>query len=432
MPPSSPTNRKLSNPSPTRNQLVERCSTLRGCEPCKRRKRICNGGRPCSHCIDEFHDCVYSVVSDHPRSVFSTNTARRLSSGSACETCRRRKTKCDGNSPCSFCASNGIDCVNNSERRKRSVVASSLSSPSNLPITSSSLATSSDNTALNSTTTSTNTTASATATSATAGAGDNEAIDRIEDRLRRIEKLMTAFTPSPLSQSPLTKEIKELKHAASGFRKMSSPHLQHASARPLHTHPRQQRHSIHSVSSSSSSASTTLKKEHGEFHRNNGLPYASPPNSNTSSKSSSSAANHTLVSSPSPPLSPRILKQSSSQHSTNVVASSMLNLSLSPSSSSTSSSSYMQPSSSTPTSPLAHHPASDQQQQQHAWSQHHNTAPSSSSLQKEWKQSSPIPSLMDQLSKCTFVTTAMDYTTVHYPIYPITPPPTNGKTMGSP
>ncbi|KAG1114641.1 hypothetical protein G6F42_014134 [Rhizopus arrhizus] len=412
MPPSSPTNRKLSNPSPTRNQLVERCSTLRGCEPY------------------EFHDCVYSVVSDHPRSVFSTNTARRLSSGSACETCRRRKTKCDGNSPCSFCASNGIDCVNNSERRKRSVVASSLSSPSNLPITSSSLATSSDNTAMNSSNTATS---SSTSSTNSAAVGDNEAIDRIEDRLRRIEKLMTAFTPSPLSQSPLTKEIKELKHATSGFRKMSSPHLQHASSRP-HANARQQRHSIHSVSSSPSSAST-LKKEHSEYHRNNNLPYASPPNSNNSSKSSSSAAvNHNSISSPSPPLSPRILKQSSSQHSTNVVASSMLNLSLSPSSSSTSSSSYMQPSISTPTSPLANQSTNDhqqQQQQQHPWNHHHhNTA--SSSLQKEWKQSSPIPSLMDQLSKCTFVTTAMDYTTVHYPIYPITPPPTNSKTMGSP
>lgn len=133
------------------------------------------------------------------------------------------------------------------------------------------------------------------------------------------------------------------------------------------------------------------------------------------------------MSSPSPPLSPRILRQSSS---TNVVASSMLNLSLSPSSSTSSSStiyhSYMQPSVSTPTSPLANTSSSD------------NTL----SLQNsnEWKQSTPIPSLMgenqfllcvllafdinlfyylDQLSKCTFVTTAMDYTTVHYPIYPI-------------
>jgi hypothetical protein len=32
--------------------------------------------------------------------------------------------------------------------------------------------------------------------------------------------------------------------------------------------------------------------------------------------------------------------------------------------------------------------------------------------------------MLDQLSKVTFVTTAMDYTTVHYPIYPITSTPT--------
>jgi hypothetical protein len=30
---------------------------------------------------------------------------------------------------------------------------------------------------------------------------ETEAMDRIEDRLRRIERLMTAITPSPLSQS---------------------------------------------------------------------------------------------------------------------------------------------------------------------------------------------------------------------------------------
>ncbi|KAG2232674.1 hypothetical protein INT48_006853 [Thamnidium elegans] len=35
---------------------------------------------------------------------------RRLSSGSACETCRKRKTKCDGGQPCAFCSSNGIEC----------------------------------------------------------------------------------------------------------------------------------------------------------------------------------------------------------------------------------------------------------------------------------------------------------------------------------
>lgn len=213
----SPTNRKLSNPSPTRNQLVERCSSIRGCEPCKRRKRICNGQKPCTHCTDASQECVYSVVSDHPRSVFTTSTARRLSSGSACETCRRRKTKCDGCSPCNFCASSGIECINNSERRKRSVIASTMSSLSNSTLPPSASP-------------STHTTEN-----------DNEAIDRIEDRLRRIEKLMTAFTPSPLSQqTPFTKEIKDIKRVTAGFRKMSSPHLQ----KPSSASPRQHRHSI--------------------------------------------------------------------------------------------------------------------------------------------------------------------------------------------
>ncbi|OBZ80963.1 hypothetical protein A0J61_10989 [Choanephora cucurbitarum] len=104
------------------------------------------------------------------------------------------------------------------------------------------------------------------------------------------------------------------------------------------------------------------------------------------------------ITSPSPPLSPS--KQSS--HSANLMANSMLNLSLSPSSSSTSSSSCIQPSISTPTSSLANPSRS-----------------TNDSWKAEWSQSPPIPSLMDQLSNCTFVATAMDYTTVHYPIYPI-------------
>lgn len=44
--------------------------------------------------------------------------SRRLSSGSACEACRRRKTKCDGGQPCAYCASNGIECVHRNTRRK--------------------------------------------------------------------------------------------------------------------------------------------------------------------------------------------------------------------------------------------------------------------------------------------------------------------------
>ncbi|ORX46103.1 hypothetical protein DM01DRAFT_1386360 [Hesseltinella vesiculosa] len=47
------------------------------------------------------------------------HVSRRLSSGSACETCRRRKTKCDGGQPCAFCATNRIDCVHRPSRRKR-------------------------------------------------------------------------------------------------------------------------------------------------------------------------------------------------------------------------------------------------------------------------------------------------------------------------
>ncbi|ORY99140.1 hypothetical protein BCR43DRAFT_513274 [Syncephalastrum racemosum] len=48
------------------------------------------------------------------------HTPQRLSSGSACETCRRRKTKCDGGNPCAFCASNRIECMHRATRRKRS------------------------------------------------------------------------------------------------------------------------------------------------------------------------------------------------------------------------------------------------------------------------------------------------------------------------
>lgn len=44
--------------------------------------------------------------------------SRRLSSGSACEACRRRKTKCDGGQPCAYCASNGIECLHRNTRRK--------------------------------------------------------------------------------------------------------------------------------------------------------------------------------------------------------------------------------------------------------------------------------------------------------------------------
>ncbi|KAI8354011.1 hypothetical protein BD560DRAFT_456078 [Blakeslea trispora] len=383
MPPSSTSNRKLSNPSPTRNQLVERSSILRGCEPCKSRKQICNGQRPCTHCKARQQDCVYSVVSDHPRSVFTTSTARRLSSGSACETCRRRKTKCDGGSPCSFCASSGIECINNSERRKRS--ASSTSSSSSPLSTSSTINTSS-------------------APSASDTTADNEAIDRIEDRLRRIEKLMTAFTPSPLSQtSGFANEIHDLKRLTAGFRKLSSPHLQRP---PLPVAVRQHRHSIQGVS-----------PNHRDYNNDSLLSCPLANHTPHIGDPSLTETNQPRGASPSPPLSPSTNRQNSS-NSASVMANSMLNLSLSPSSSSTSSSSCMQPSVSTPTSPLSQFNQSRSSHTNDSWN-------------SEWLQSAPIPSLMDQLSNCTFVATAMDYTTVHYPIYPISATPASKSTSST-
>lgn len=76
MPPSPPN----SNTSQGRHHhhhhpiIVER--TMRTCEPCRRRKRQCNGVKPCSQCAESHIDCVYGVVSDVPRSVFTTSTAR--------------------------------------------------------------------------------------------------------------------------------------------------------------------------------------------------------------------------------------------------------------------------------------------------------------------------------------------------------------------
>ncbi|RUS15000.1 hypothetical protein BC938DRAFT_477130 [Jimgerdemannia flammicorona] len=127
---------------------VDRCSSIRACEPCKRKKRVCNGQRPCNNCDPSAQECMYVLIAEHPRTLFANSSNRRLSSGSACETCRRRKTKCDGGQPCNFCAMNGIECVNNSERRRRSI-------------------------------------------------GPNGDIDAIEDRLKRIEALVAAFVAPP-------------------------------------------------------------------------------------------------------------------------------------------------------------------------------------------------------------------------------------------
>ncbi|KAG1039672.1 hypothetical protein G6F25_005381 [Rhizopus arrhizus] len=322
-------------------------TAIRGCEPCKRRKRVCNGQKPCMPCAEGSQECVYSVVSEHPRSVFSTNAARRLSSGSACETCRRRKTKCDGGNPCGFCASSGIDCINNNnslERKKRTA------------------------------------------------SNENEAMDRIEDRLRRIERLMTAFTPSPLSKNCTTSNY---------YRKMSSPLLSAQKQQRPYRH-----HSIQGISSSEPTSRdsynmTTSRTSNSSINNNNNNSSSSNnSNSNSSNNSNSNNSNSSAAAAaappPLPPLSPRTLRQSSSQ---------LTNQSM-----------YLSPSSSSSTTSTVHSP---------------NMQPSTStptSTNDSWNQPTPIPSLMDQLSKLTFVTTAMDYNLVQYPIYPIStpsPPPSS-------
>ncbi|KAI9470825.1 MAG: hypothetical protein EXX96DRAFT_511305 [Benjaminiella poitrasii] len=298
-----------SSSSATKHRLtLDRCSTLkRTCEQCKRRRRVCNSQRPCSNCIETQHDCIYSVIPDHSRSVFTTQAARRLSSGSACETCRRRKTKCDGGSPCNFCATNNIECVNHSERRHLAKLNhTSTSNRSNHPPT--------------------------------------ETMDRIEDRLRRIEKLMTAFTPSPISSASTS---------TTATITTTSLHKESHKIRP-------HRHSVQGIN---------VTKEKSELIDIRGAPYSSP----------------TRFGSLSPP--------------TSMIANSMLNLSISNNT-----------------------PLTFKEDQPLLPSPPHSDR-SSSSHADEWKTSGTIPSLMDQLSKRTFATSAVDYTTTQYPIYPLTPPP---------
>ncbi|KAF1801733.1 hypothetical protein FB192DRAFT_1374370 [Mucor lusitanicus] len=65
--------------------------------------------------------CTNSNTNSNKRSSFEAiiHHPRRLGSGSACERCRSRKTKCDGGQPCSFCASHGIQCVHRQNKKKR-------------------------------------------------------------------------------------------------------------------------------------------------------------------------------------------------------------------------------------------------------------------------------------------------------------------------
>ncbi|KAM3578605.1 hypothetical protein VKS41_008989 [Umbelopsis sp. WA50703] len=385
MPPSPPSNRKISSLPQSRNSLVERCSSIRACEPCKRRKRICNGQRPCSHCTESNIDCIYSVVSEHPRSVFTTSSARRLSSGSACETCRRRKTKCDGGSPCGFCASNGIDCVNNSERRRRSMGPPAVTNPN-----------------------------------------ETEAMDRIEDRLRRIEKLMTAFTPSPLSQSSSSTQYKE----------------ENTQMHPI----RQHRHSVQGISVAKEQAElqgrSPITTGRRQTIQTDALPtslstrYVSPPISGGSTNNATHQSSNTPFSPP--PLTRLTLSASQSS-------------SLPPTSSSPQSglSRLMQDSKqmaidkeeishnpseihslSTPTTPPPSNPSSVDLKSSflpRSLSPLPSSAYHYTNNEMDWKANvNTMPSLMDQLSRRTFGQT-MNYTP-SFPIYPLTPPPSLSRT----
>lgn len=313
MPLNSPPSSEKQNQQ--QRMMIERCSTLKkACEQCRRRRRVCNSQRPCAHCTEENVDCVYSVVPDHSRSVFSTQAARRLSSGSACETCRRRKTKCDGGNPCNFCATNSIECVNHSEKRQQK-----SNQNTKQPV---------------------------------------EAMDRIEDRLRRIERLMTAFTPSPLSTHHESHKVR--------------PH----------------RHSVQGINVSKEQVDI---KRRGMFEFNQasfiltfylGSPY-------------SSSSRYGSLSPPPPPAStPVSIMRPSNSHTS--IAHSMLNLSISPSSSSSSCTNQVPFTSTSTPSPTGVWPISPPNST--GPSHQLPSPPNSSRSNNEWKTSGTIPSLMGKLT----------------------------------
>ncbi|CAO3661325.1 unnamed protein product [Rhizopus microsporus] len=186
-------------------------------------------------------------------------------------------------------------------------------------------------------------------------------MDRIEDRLRRIERLMTAFTPSPLTQ----------------------PSSEGHKVRP-------HRHSVQGVNSA---------REKKEIQDRRGSPYSSRFGSL----------------SPPPSSTPISIMRPSNSHSSSI-AHSMLNLSISPSNSST----LLASSSSTPSSSGIWLESSPNGKNEYF--RDHLPSPPVSSSENEWKIST-IPSVMDQLSKRTFATTTNDYASTQFPIYPLTPPP---------
>jgi hypothetical protein len=201
---------------------------------------------------------------------------------------------------------------------------------------------------------------------------------------------MTAFSPSPLAQSTLFAETRELKRVAAGYRKLSSPH-----PTTLQPYVRQHRHSVPGI--------TAVKDED---QQQSGIPNDSTISSTSSTSGSlKSFQQDTLSGQSSPPLSPTpppaasfanmspppsntSLKQSQSHHTNSMTTSMLNNLSLSPSTSSTSSASnhsasilppHMQPSVSTPISPP---------------NQRWTSLTNNNVLANEWRQNTPFPSLM--------------------------------------
>ncbi|KAI9244338.1 hypothetical protein BY458DRAFT_529724 [Sporodiniella umbellata] len=128
---------------PQSSKLIK-INSKRACEPCKGKRYSCDSQSSCLQCTEFSKE---EHAQERTRSTFPVQELKRLSS--ACETCRKRKTKCDGGSPCAFCIVNRVECVYSEKK---------------------------------------------------AYGKPEEAIDRIEDRLQRIEKLMAAFSPSYFNQ----------------------------------------------------------------------------------------------------------------------------------------------------------------------------------------------------------------------------------------
>ncbi|ORX61483.1 hypothetical protein DM01DRAFT_1299456 [Hesseltinella vesiculosa] len=237
--------------------------SLRSCDYCKRKKKMCNGLQPCSLCQVEGFDCQYVMAMEHspdkeprplthPRSnaiIVTNNPARRLSSGSACETCRRRKTKCDGGSPCAYCAANQIPCVNHFEQRRKRTSLQPTPPPH----------TPSDPSLLKKKPSST-----LSDPKPSSLPHDHGTIDRIQDRLSRIEHLMTAFSSSSSIHSPAV----SASSSTSSFSHPLHPIDSSSFVRP-------QRHSVQGISA---------KREHLHLARramSSSPPYLIRPTMNT-------------------------------------------------------------------------------------------------------------------------------------------------------